>query len=109
MLQTKNAMSPPAQRSKVGGFTEQRSGTGITPASPFHWLSFLANYLPRHRHRHLRIRSQDPITDRDEAISLARLVLQKQKLGISLAPSQSLLLSREFLLAIKHDGIRAGN
>lgn len=99
MLQTKNAMSPPAQRSKVGGFTEQRSGTGITLASPFHWLSYLKNYLPHRHHRHLQVRPRDPLTDRDHAISIARLVLQKQKLGISLAPSQSVLLSREFLLA----------
>jgi len=49
------------------------------------------------------MRSLDPMTDRDNAIALARLVIQKKNLGISLVPSQALLLSREFLLAVRHD------
>ena len=107
-MQIKNAMSLLAPGFRVGGFIETLSGTGTTPASRSQWFSFLKRLrLPQSRH--LRLRSDDPMTDRERAISLARLVLQKQKLGISLAPSQSILLSREFLLAIKHDGLHYGN
>jgi len=43
----------------------------------------------------------DIVTDRDKAVSLAKVVLQKQKLGISLTSTQSLLMSRELLSAIR--------
>jgi len=51
--------------------------------------------------RNLSVRSQDLETDRDRAAALARIIIQKQKLGISMTPSQSLMMSREFLLAIR--------
>jgi hypothetical protein len=102
MLQIKE-MSLPELKYRAGGFIETSSGTPTMPVSRYRWFSFLKRHLSRPLPRHLHLRSAETMTDRDRAISLARLVLQKQKLGISLAPSQSLLLSRELLLAVKYD------
>lgn len=109
MPQTKIVMLPPEPKFPAGGSIGQSSGMAEMPGSVSQWFLSLRKRLFQRPPRHLSLRASEPLTDRDEAISLAKLVLQKQKLGISLIPSQAVLLSREFLLAVKQDGIRAGN
>jgi hypothetical protein len=85
-----------ARRFLVGGFTAQSSGDRVRH-SQLQWFSFL-----KKRNRPAPLPTPKQIaTDRDKAISLARLVLQKKNLGIALNPSQSLLISREFLQEIR--------
>jgi len=40
------------------------------------------------------------MTDKDQAIELARQILRDKELGIALVPSQSMILAREFLRAV---------
>ena len=101
MQGTKTATLLNERRFRVGGFIGQPSGTAMAPGSLPRLYSFLKRKLSPQRI--LRMRSLDPMTDRDNAIALARLVVQKKNLGISLVPSQALLLSREFLLAVRRD------
>jgi len=101
MQETKIATLLSEQGFRVGGYIDRQYGTATAPGSLLRWYSSLKRKLSPQRI--LRMRSLDPMTDRDNAIALARLVIQKKNLGISLVPSQALLLSREFLLAVRHD------
>jgi hypothetical protein len=43
------------------------------------------------------------LSDKDKAIALARMIIRKQNLGISLSVTESLLMSRELLRALHLD------
>jgi hypothetical protein len=96
MVNEMGVMLLSARRFLVGGFTDQSSGDRLRH-SGLRWFSSLKR---KNKPAPLPTRNQIE-TDRDKAISLARVVLQKKNLGIALNPSQSLLISREFLQEIR--------
>lgn len=65
-------------------------------------IQSLSQWFLSRRATHPVVR-EDPNTDRAKAIALAQFVVQKKNLGISLVPSQALLLSREFLQSVYHE------
>lgn len=99
MAEIRDAMSQTAARFREGGSIAASSGTVLANRFRSHWSLFRRTIWPQRRR--VSVYGNDIVTDRDKAVSLAKVVLQKQKLGISLTSTQSLLMSRELLSAIR--------